>query len=451
MVRQTRPCSSSWLSDSAWCLPIYGKSRGIAYCTHVSFTLPDLLWAAASDESNGCFCQRIIVGVKYCFRYNQRNRQLRNEETGEPIDLMNMPRTHRRRREKKLMTMDEVNERFPLIKYKAWRSSRANEGLPTAGGIAAPSCKDPGLDDEVTSMNRPDTSAATKGHFRVNSDMSQSSIAPQQQHDHLEAISAQITAGENGVDARIRDDTAGADPQTAVTSHGDVRDIRDCDDRDPIGDAVPTDLLPSPGDSCAICLDVIEDDDDVRGLTCGHAFHASCVDPWLTSRRACCPLCKADYYTPKPRPEGIDAATGADHQGRRTASRPYVSIQPEAVFLGSRANPFRMRLILPSRPAPAMWSSSLRPARQQHRQSRQSQNVPQSNSPPSGGDGASEAVPGQESRFGFISGRLRSVQLPSFRIPGRRPNQSGQEAASGANPVGRDSRTPQQLEAGVST
>ena len=46
-----------------------------------------------------------------------------------------MPRPHRRRREKKLMSMDEVNERFPLKKYKAWRSSREHEGLPAAGGI----------------------------------------------------------------------------------------------------------------------------------------------------------------------------------------------------------------------------------------------------------------------------------------------------------------------------
>src|SRR5271163_866091 len=80
---------------------------------------------------------RIIVGVKYCFRYNQRNRQIRNGEDGEPIDLGAMPRAHRRRREKKLMTMEEVNERFPLTKYKAWMTTRAEEGLPTAGGIAA--------------------------------------------------------------------------------------------------------------------------------------------------------------------------------------------------------------------------------------------------------------------------------------------------------------------------
>ncbi|OAP53921.1 hypothetical protein AYL99_11943 [Fonsecaea erecta] len=38
----------------------------------------------------------------------------------------------RRRREKKLMTTEEVNEKFPLTNYKTWRSNRADEGLPIA-------------------------------------------------------------------------------------------------------------------------------------------------------------------------------------------------------------------------------------------------------------------------------------------------------------------------------
>ncbi|EGW30384.1 uncharacterized protein SPAPADRAFT_63231, partial [Spathaspora passalidarum NRRL Y-27907] len=47
--------------------------------------------------------------------------------------------------------------------------------------------------------------------------------------------------------------------------------------------------------SCAICLEQIEDEESVRGLICGHVFHSDCLDPWLTKRRACCPMCKRDY------------------------------------------------------------------------------------------------------------------------------------------------------------
>jgi len=68
-------------------------------------------------------------------------------------------------------------------------------------------------------------------------------------------------------------------------------ELDDEDDDDHIHTAVPPELLTNPGDSCAICIDTLEEDDDIRGLTCGHAFHAGCLDPWLTSRRACCPLC----------------------------------------------------------------------------------------------------------------------------------------------------------------
>ncbi|PYH76108.1 hypothetical protein BO82DRAFT_267108, partial [Aspergillus uvarum CBS 121591] len=210
----------------------------------------------------------IIVGVKYCFRYNQRNRQIRGEESGEPIDLLAMPRTHRRRREKKLMSMDEVNERFPLVKYKVWRSSRADEGLSTAGGIAASVAGDYNLED---------------GHSRF----TRSFAAPTSQlNDNLQLESASTDEDDDDIGNQIRT-------------------------------AIPAELLANPGDTCAICLDPLEDDDDIRGLTCGHAFHASCVDPWLTGRRACCPLCKADYYVPKPRAETRESAINQERTGRR--------------------------------------------------------------------------------------------------------------------------------------
>ncbi|RAH85497.1 hypothetical protein BO86DRAFT_436722 [Aspergillus japonicus CBS 114.51] len=46
---------------------------------------------------------------------------------------------------------------------------------------------------------------------------------------------------------------------------------------------------------CVICMDEFHGPDYIRPLTCGHIFHVSCLDPWLTRRHACCPLCKTDY------------------------------------------------------------------------------------------------------------------------------------------------------------
>ena len=46
------------------------------------------------------------------------------------------------------MSMEEVNERFPLTKYKTWRSTREAEGLPAAGGVTAPPSRAASLKDE---------------------------------------------------------------------------------------------------------------------------------------------------------------------------------------------------------------------------------------------------------------------------------------------------------------
>lgn len=236
----------------------------------------------------------IIVGVKYCFRYNARNRARQHGEDGEPIDLAAMPQHRRRRREKKLMTMDEVNERFPITKYKTWVASRAAQGLSTEGGVSqsrAASIKEAeGIIEPIGESSTIETGKQTEtstAHADSEARASTSSATASGQGSSSAAL-------ENG-------HYAPADESKTIASRSDAPE----DEEEGIPAAVPgaSEMLEVPGDSCAICIDTLEDDDDVRGLTCGHAFHASCLDPWLTSRRACCPLCKADYYVPKPRPE----------------------------------------------------------------------------------------------------------------------------------------------------
>ncbi|KAK3393572.1 hypothetical protein B0H63DRAFT_20350 [Podospora didyma] len=380
----------------------------------------------------------IIVGVKYCFRYNARNRQMRLTEDGEPINMENLPRPHRRRREKKLMTMDEVNEKFPMMKYKTWVASRAEEGLPTRGGVTAPpsranSIRDAdGVAPELPSKERmsveerPMTSTTAAAKPETPSPHH----VPKESTSSMAAEAAPRTSTDDKL-VPIVSETATMSKEANRVSHDEEED-----DDEHINAALPPECMGTSGDTCAICIDTLEDDDDVRGLTCGHAFHAACLDPWLTSRRACCPLCKADYYTPKPRPP---AAEPGDASG--------------GVITVSLADPRGNRINMPSRPRHTFLGFR-RPGR--INQDSQSENRTQGDSytrsrqrivaPATTSSPTSNSSSGQPANAGVLSSlRTRYHAVWGSRQQNNHQNQTEGPAASGTN----DTVTPSNLEAGV--
>lgn len=250
------------------------------------------------------------------------------------------------------MSMEEVNERFPLTKYKSWRSSREAEGLPAAGGLSMPPSRAASIKEEGGVL---DENKENRGSVESSRSNQVSGIAAQDHATPAIGSAPEIQGPSSPTKSEKRMTVERMDTADTTMTDRDVDNdaapkhrndsVADSEDEDdPIRTAAPPEMLAAAsGDSCAICLDILEDLDDVRGLTCGHAFHAACVDPWLTSRRACCPLCKADYYVPKPRQDGEEAAQPS---GRRRGMRGMnVPRNPEPAWTTRSGTMLRPRIL----------------------------------------------------------------------------------------------------------
>jgi hypothetical protein len=225
-------------------------------------------------------------------------------------------------RGKQVLTMDEVDERFPFLKYKNWVATRAR-GLSTYGGIvvnATPSLTASKREANTTVPTVPSSLADSEQTLSSESKCSLSAeVAP------AEDIGRTADAGQKSMETSTADSKA---TSTIVEEHHILEEIHTTDsvndkrkDEDESEDedehvriVVTPGLVADPGDICTICIGTMDQEHNIRGLTCGHAFHVGCIDPWLTSRRACCPLCKTNYYVPKPVPTG--EATQPERPGR---------------------------------------------------------------------------------------------------------------------------------------
>jgi hypothetical protein len=344
------------------------------------------------------------------------------------------------------MTMDEVNERFPLSKYKNWVATRASEGLSTSGGVAAAPSRAAsvrGVDAIVPSLTADgdplssESKVAVPGAVTAIEELGETAGEQKSMEASTpeKEASSPITEEHHGLkEVQTTDSIVDKDGHPTGADEDE-----DDDDDEHIHTALAPELLANPGDSCAICIDTLEPDDDIRGLTCGHAFHAGCLDPWLTSRRACCPLCKADYYIPKPRPEGEAADT--DRSGRRGRMPP----PPPPTWTGMRGN----RLMLSSRfVATSMVGDGVgygpRPSRREARERRAAPigalSVPAPSvpapDPAERGDAASRRWRPR------ISNPFRAMHMPTISVPGR-------ARTAGTAPEEPTEPSPSQLEAGV--
>ncbi|BFZ63609.1 hypothetical protein YB2330_004740 [Saitoella coloradoensis] len=325
----------------------------------------------------------IIIGVKYCFRYNQRQRarQLALQyPDGVPANVTigrdGRPahgHGRRRRREKKLMSIEEAQE----------RTGREMQGLSVEGGVSR---SRPGSVHEMIL----DTDHKDEEHVEdaqeVGKDVDvggkgEASGAPRTSMVYVRALSSASTVTYHA-DEHHKDPTITTAPETDTNADSALPTIIV---EEPLTPTLPHSHAQSDndhdhdhehdsGDNCAICIDTLEDADIIRALPCGHAYHATCLDPWLTMRRASCPLCKRDYYIPKVVPGQETGAGGVSGEGRSVVVQ---APQPVHVRFGGLMlplwNPRGPSTVHgagthPSRPTPAETRTSMSLGRGSHDQ-----------------------------------------------------------------------------------
>lgn len=192
--------------------------------------------------------------------------------------LTTVERNRRLRRSsvKKLLTVEELDQRFPVQLYSYWCGHRVKNGLSAEGGISA---------SAATKVMKVAAAAASK--VELETDIPLTKNSEKNDNDTTFVPQEQTSSSQENDDA--------IKPINLIHP---INTSNTIDTMDTSHDHSLLDLPDSTGDICAICLENLEPNEFIRALSCHHVFHSDCVTPWLTTRRAICPLCKTDFFSP---------------------------------------------------------------------------------------------------------------------------------------------------------
>lgn len=268
----------------------------------------------------------LILGIRYYCRRRRNRLNLESANPGE-YNMTDSPNFHRlpngmyyigggvyltssdannprrrRRAARKLLTQEELDSMFPVLKYKDWSSQQKQKGLPSEGGISdsaayafEKSLNNTSNVDAGSNQQQPNSSCSSTETTQSNT------INTTTQSESIDNSGSNINDKDQKIQIDINNRTA-ATPQESENKYptpSSTNDLTISFSADDEEEEEHTSKYQGPidsGDTCAICIDSLEPDDDIRALTCHHVFHSDCITPWLTTRRALCPLCKHDYY-----------------------------------------------------------------------------------------------------------------------------------------------------------
>ena len=87
-------------------------------------------------------------------------------------------------------------------------------------------------------------------------------------------------------------------------------------------------------ETCVICIDDLQDGEDVRKLPCNHIYHSDCIMEWV-SRNANCPTCRATLSVSPDSP--VDAIPDSHTADLLEPDAPITAADPDAPITASTA------------------------------------------------------------------------------------------------------------------